>query len=117
MDAKKVKVFKDKEPDKGQQHRSDMSALNDHLFRSLERLSSLDINDENMEREIERSEQIAKTAKTIIEQGQLALQYQKHMDDMGYGQIVETPLIGMADSGLVEENDNLRKKVKRYESY
>ncbi len=118
MNARNVKVFTEKkEEQKEQRSGSNLTALNDHLFKSLERLNNLDVTEENIDKEIARAEAVQKTAATIIQQGQLALQYQKHMDDMGYDQIVETPLLSTASGALLEENKNLRERVKRHESF
>lgn len=42
-----------------------------------------------------RSEAVQKVAKTIIDNGALALQAKKHLDEYGEGDSVELPLLGM----------------------
>lgn len=116
MNARNVKVFTEKK-EESPKRAMDLTALNEQLFKSLERLNNLDVSDENADKEIARAEAVQKTATTIIQQGQLALQYQKHMDEMGYDQVVSTPLLGTAPGALLEENKNLRERVKRHESY
>lgn len=44
---------------------------------------------------IRRSEAVQKVAKTIIENGQLALQAKKYLDEYGKGDQVELPMIGV----------------------
>lgn len=44
-----------------------------------------------LEKEIQRSEAVQKVAKTIIENGSLALQAKKHLDEYGQGDKVELP--------------------------
>lgn len=72
-----------------------MSDLNNCLFESLERLNDDELNDDQFEKEIKRSEAINKIAKTIIDNGALALNVKKHMDEYGDGSNVEVPLLGI----------------------
>ena len=120
MNMSSVTVFKDSKKSREEKikgTKSDLSALNELLFKSLERLDEMDLSGENFQNEIARAEAITKTAHTIIEQGQLALNYQKHLDDMGGMTTVQMPLIGVTDEKLIEENYNLRERVKKHESY
>lgn len=59
--------------------------LNNHLFAQLERLSEEDLNDEQLEKEIKRSESMNKIARAIIDNGSLALKVIKYADENGYG--------------------------------
>lgn len=72
-----------------------MSDLNNCLFESLERLNDDELNDDQFEKEIKRSEAINKIAKNIIDNGALALNVKKHMDEYGDGFNVEVPLLGI----------------------
>lgn len=72
-----------------------ISDLNNYLFESLERLNDDSLDNEQLEKEIRRSEAVQKVAKTIIENGTLALQAKKHMDEYGAGDSVEIPLLGI----------------------
>ena len=74
-----------------------LSDLNNHLFMALERLNDEDLSEEEIEKEIKRSEAVAKVAKTIVDSGTLALQAKKHMDEYGHNGSVEMPLLGMTD--------------------
>ncbi len=72
-----------------------LTDLNNYLFESIERLNDDDLTDEQLEKEIKRSEAVQKIAKTIIDNGTLALQAKKHMDEYGNGENVELPLLGI----------------------
>ncbi len=58
--------------------------LNNHLFEQLERLNDDDLTDEELEREIRKSDAVVKVAEQIIQNGQLALRTMQHMDNFGY---------------------------------
>lgn len=74
-----------------------LSDLNNYLFEQMERLQDDSLSDEQFEREIKRSESIQKIAKTIIDNGALALNARKHMDEYGNGANVEVPLLGITN--------------------
>lgn len=94
-----------------------LSDLNNYLFESIERLMDDELSNEELEREIKRSDAIQKVAKTIIDNGSLAPQAQKHFDEYGIPTQVEMPLLGVTDTNLIEENANLRKQVKKREQW
>lgn len=58
--------------------------LNNHLFAQLEKLNDDDLNGEELESEIKRSEAMAKIADQIIKNGELQFKAMKHMDEYGY---------------------------------
>ena len=72
-----------------------LSDLNNYLFEQLERLQDDDLTDEQLEKEIKRSKAVQSVAKTIIENGALALDAKKHLDEYGKGDSVELPMLGM----------------------
>ena len=74
-----------------------LTDLNNYLFEAIERLNDDGLDDEGLEKEIKRSEAVQKVAKTIIENGSLALQAKKHLDEYGQGANVELPMLGIAD--------------------
>ena len=94
-----------------------LSDLNNYLFESIERLMDDELSDDELEREIKRSETVQKVAKTIIDNGALALQAQKHFDEYGIQTQVEMPLLGVTDKNLIEENSNLRARIKKKEQW
>ncbi len=72
-----------------------LSDLNNYLFEQMERLQDDSLDDAGLEKEIKRSEAIQKVAKTIIDNGHLALNAKKHMDEYGKGDSVELPMLGV----------------------
>ena len=60
---------------------NNLGMLNNALFEQLDRLNSSDLKGEDMKEEIERSKAIGNIAKTIIENGSLALQASKFKDE------------------------------------
>lgn len=72
-----------------------LTDLNNYLFESMERLMDDSLTEEELEREIKRSDATQKVAKTIIDNGALALQAKKHLDEYGDGSHVELPLLGV----------------------
>ena len=74
-----------------------LTDLNNYLFESLERINDDSLSNEELDKEIKRSEVVQKVAKTIIENGHLALQSKKHLDEYGKGENVELPMLGMVD--------------------
>ena len=69
--------------------------LNNYLFEQLERLQDDELTDEQLVREITRSKAVQGIAKTIIENGALALNAKKHMDEYGKGEGVDLPMLGI----------------------
>lgn len=74
-----------------------LADLNNYLFESIERLNDDSLTDEELDKEIKRSEAVQKVAKTIIDNGSLALQARKHLDEYGAGDSVELPMLGITD--------------------
>lgn len=74
-----------------------LTDLNNYLFESIERLNEDSLSPDELEKEIKRSEAVQKIAKTIIENGSLALQVKKHFDEYGIQQTVDIPLLGITD--------------------
>lgn len=74
-----------------------LTDLNNYLFEALERLNDDELGEEELDKEIKRSEAVQKVAKTIIDNGALALQAKKHLDEYGQGDKVELPMLGMTD--------------------
>lgn len=72
-----------------------LSDLNNYLFEALERINDDSLDQEGLEKEIKRSETVTKIAKTIIDNGNLALQAKKHLDEYGQGDKIEIPMLGI----------------------
>jgi hypothetical protein len=60
-----------------------LTDLNDHLFAQLERLSDEDISDENLTKEIQRTDAISKVAMQIIDTANVAIDAAKLVADAG----------------------------------
>ena len=58
-----------------------LTDLNNILFEQLERLQDDELTAEEFEKELERSKAVQSVAKTIIDNGNLALQAKKHLDE------------------------------------
>lgn len=69
--------------------------LNNYLFEAIERLNDDSLTEEQLDKEIKRSDAVQKIAKTIIDNGTLALQAKKHLDEYGHGDNVELPMLGV----------------------
>lgn len=63
--------------------KNNLSALNDYLFESIERIQSDDLSAEELEREIKRAEAVTEVAKVIVQNGELALKTMRHMEEYG----------------------------------
>ncbi|MCP1103734.1 hypothetical protein NHH15_15150 [Lachnospiraceae bacterium PAL113] len=74
-----------------------LTDLNNHLFEQMERLNDDSLTGEELEREIMRGDAMQKIAKTVIDNGSLALQAKKHLDEYGQGDRVELPMLGTTD--------------------
>ena len=74
-----------------------LADLNNYLFEAIERINDDNLDDAQLEKEIKRSEAVQKIAKTIIDNGNLALQAKKHLDEYGHGDSVALPMLGMTD--------------------
>ena len=61
-----------------------LSDLNNHLFEQLERLNDEDLNEEQLDRELRRSEGMTKVDEQIIRNGELAYKTMVHMAEYGY---------------------------------
>lgn len=72
-----------------------LTDLNNYLFEAIERINDDSLDDAGLEREIRRSEAVQKIAKTIIDNGTLALQAKRHLDEYGQGEGVELPMLGV----------------------
>ena len=55
--------------------------LNNHLFAQLERLGEEELSGDKLLEEIARSKAISEIAKNVIENANVVLQAQKHMDE------------------------------------
>lgn len=94
-----------------------LTDLNNYLFECIERVNDDSLSDEELEKEIKKSETIQKVAKTIIDNASVALSAQKHFDEYGLERMVEIPLLGITQKDILEENEGLRARVRKLENY
>ena len=75
--------------------KSSLSALNEHLFETLDRITNDDLEGDKLDQEIKRADTVVKVAKEIVDSGALALQAMKHLDEYGYTNKMEIPMLGI----------------------
>ena len=75
----------------------DLNVLNEYLFKQLERLSDDKMEDENLERELRRTDAYVSMAQTIIQSGSLQLQAMKLVGEYGdnFGNISRNNILGI----------------------
>jgi hypothetical protein len=61
-----------------------LTDLNNYLFETLERLTDDGLTEEQLQREIIRSNAVTSVAETIIHNGELSLKAMKHVEEYGY---------------------------------
>lgn len=76
-----------------------LSDLNNYLFEELERLQDDELDEEKLNMEINRSKAISHVSAQIINNAKLALDAQKHFDEMGRDADVVTPLLEVNENG------------------
>lgn len=64
--------------------KNSLQDLNNYLFESLERINDDDLTDEELEKEIKRSEAVTKVASTIINNAEVQLKALRYADEYGY---------------------------------
>lgn len=62
-----------------------LTDLNNYLFEQIERLNDDELSDEQLERELKKTDGIIKVSETIIRNGELAFKAIQHADQYGYG--------------------------------
>lgn len=64
--------------------KTNLGALNNHLFEALERLNDDELMKEQGELEMGRAKAITMIGRTIVSNASIAFNAQKHIDEMGY---------------------------------
>lgn len=96
---------------------NNLQDLNMVLFNQLDALDNPDMTDDEIQRQVTKTDAIVKVAGRIIENAKLALDAQKQFDEFGTGRTVDIPLLGISNEGLAAENKNLRRKLMQKENY
>lgn len=94
-----------------------LADLNSILFEQIRAIENNELTDEQLEKEIKKSESITKVASVILGNAKLALEAQKQFDEYGTGRTVDIPLLGISNENLMNENKNLRRRLAQKESY
>ena len=69
--------------------------LNNYLFECIEKLNDNELDSDALDREIRRSDAVQKIAKTIIDNGALALKAQEMLYEQGVEAKINMPLLGI----------------------
>lgn len=94
-----------------------LADLNSILFEQIRAIENNELTDEQLEKEIKKSESVTKVASVILGNAKLALEAQKQFDEYGTGRTVDIPLLGISNENLMNENKNLRRRLAQRESY
>lgn len=73
--------------------RTSLKDLNEYLFEALDRISNDALQGDALEAEIQRTDAITKVGRTIIDNAEVALRAQKHMDEYGHNVNIVAPMI------------------------
>lgn len=91
--------------------------LNQALFKRIEALENDDLSDEELDREIKKSDAVVKISACILNQAKIALDAQKQFDEYATGRTVEIPLLGISNANLMAENKRLRQRLLAKEDH
>jgi hypothetical protein len=94
-----------------------LADLNSILFEQIRAIENNELTDEQLEKEIKKSESVTKVASVILGNAKLALEAQKQFDEYGTGRTVDIPLLGISNENLMNENKNLRRRLAEKEAY
>jgi septal ring factor EnvC (AmiA/AmiB activator) len=72
--------------------KNNLSALNSHLFDQMRRLNEDDINDEKLNKEIERTKAMTSIAKEIIANARTVLDAQEAKNELGQNAVLPAML-------------------------
>lgn len=75
-----------------------LTDLNNYLFEQLERLNDDELTDEQLEKELRKTDSIVKVSEKIIQNGELAFKTMQHMDSYGYNAAPGRSLPPMLDT-------------------
>ena len=85
--------------------------LNEILFNQIQKIQDEDATDEELEKEIKKSEAITKLSSQVLNSANIALQAQKQFDEYATGRTVDIPLLGISNANLMAENKRLRQRL------
>lgn len=73
--------------------RNTLTDLNNYLFEALERLTDDGLSEEDLAKEIKRTEAVRTVAETIIHNGELSLKALRHIEEYGCGEAKLPPML------------------------
>ena len=85
--------------------------LNKILFDRLKAFENDDLTEEQLQREILKTDAVVKVSDVIIKNATLALKAQEQFDQYGVDRVVDIPLLGINNEGLKSENRKLRREL------
>jgi hypothetical protein len=86
--------------------------LNGILFERLKAFENDQLTEEELNREIQKTDAIVKVSDVILRNATLALKAQELFDTYGTGKSVDIPLLGISNENLIQENKKLRSELK-----
>lgn len=86
--------------------------LNGILFERLKAFENDQLTEEELNREIQKTDAIVKVSDVILRNATLALRAQELFDTYGTGKSVDIPLLGISNENLIQENKKLRSELK-----
>ena len=92
-----------------------LADLNAILFNQIQKIQNEDATDEELEKEIKKSEAITKLSSQVLSSANIAIQAQKQFDEYGTGRTVDIPLLGISNANLMIENKMLRQRLTKME--
>lgn len=78
--------------------RNTLTDLNNYLFEMMERLVDDDLTEEQLQKEITRSEAVISVAEAIIHNSELSLKVLRHAEEYGIGQDKDKKLPPMLEA-------------------
>ena len=91
--------------------------LNKILFDRLNVLNDSELNEEELQREINKTDAIVKVSDMILKNAQTALKAQELFDTYATGRTVDIPLLGISNENLMSENKKLRRELKEVKGF
>ncbi len=91
-----------------------ISDLNRILFDRLEAFDNKNMTEEELNREIQKTEAVVKVSDVILKNASLALRAQQLFNEYGTGQNIDIPLLGINNDGQLRKNKELREEIDSY---
>lgn len=86
--------------------------LNKILFERIAAFDNDELSEEELQREIQKTDAIVKVSDVILRNATLALKAQELFDQYSTGRSVDIPLLGISNESLLQENKRLRRELR-----